>query len=199
MHGGSGERAVLLCGGATFDPPDQPLVSCLPNFLHLTAAPELHAIGALMAQEARDPQPGGETVLTRLSDILLIHAVREWLEQSPLAREGWLGALRDEQIGRALAEIHRRPEQRWTVASLASLAHMSRSSFAERFTALVGETPMTYVTRRRMQLATHLLRESRLPTAEVAARVGYDSLPAFSRAYKRTLGQSPGAAHRRPR
>jgi AraC-like DNA-binding protein len=135
-------------------------------------------------------------VLTRLSDILLIHAVRAWLEHSPLAQEGWLGALRDEQIGRALAEIHRHPEQRWTVASLAAVAHMSRSSFADRFTVLVGESPLAYLTSRRMQLATRLLRDARLLPADVAAHVGYDSVPAFTRAYKRTVGISPGATRR---
>jgi AraC-like DNA-binding protein len=196
VHGGPGAQTVVLCGGARFDPPDQPLVPHLPEVLHLPAAHELRAITDVMSDEASTLRPGGETVLTRLSDILLIHAVRAWLERSPLAHEGWLGALRDEHIGRALAEMHRQPQRRWTVASLAAVAHMSRSSFAERFTKLVGEAPLAYLTRRRMRLATRLLRDAQLLPAEVAAHVGYDSVPAFSRAYKRVVGVPPGAARR---
>jgi AraC-like DNA-binding protein len=193
VHGGGGPRTVLLCGGARFDPVDQPLVPQLPAVLHLPAAHELRAITDVMSDEATALRPGGETVLTRLSDVLLIHAVRAWLERSPLAHEGWLGALRDEHIGRALAHMHREPEQRWTVASLAAVARMSRSAFAERFTELVGEAPLAYLTRRRMQVATRLLRDDRLMPAEVAEQIGYASIPAFSRAFKRTVGMSPGA------
>jgi AraC-like DNA-binding protein len=197
VHGGGGARVVLLCGGACFDPLDQPLVPQLPQVLHLPAVHELRAITDMMSDEAIARRPGGETVLTRLSDVLLIHAVRAWLDRSPLAHEGWLGALRDEHIGRALARMHREPQRRWTVASLAAVAHMSRSAFAERFAALVGEAPLSYLTRRRMQLATRLLRDARLMPAEVASQIGYSSVPAFSRAYKRAVGTSPGAIRRR--
>jgi transcriptional regulator GlxA family with amidase domain len=98
-----------------------------------------------MAVEAREMRPGGETVVTRLSDILVIQAIRSWIAKDPAARTGWLGALQDRQIGRALALVHRDPAYPWTVESLANEVAMSRSAFAARFTSLVGEPAMHYV------------------------------------------------------
>jgi AraC-like DNA-binding protein len=199
-HGGGGEPALVLCGGAAFDPPDQPIVAHLPELLTISGddawvSSTLHLVGL----EAAERRPGGETVIGRLFDILVIHAVREWLATSADAQRGWLGALRDPYIGRALLQIHQHPDAQFTVGSLAGAAHMSRAAFAERFTALVGDPPMAYVTRRRMQLATELMRDRGMPPGEVAARVGYGSVAAFSRAYKRTLGVPPGAARRASR
>lgn len=196
-HGGGGERSLVLCGGAVFDPPDQPLVGQLPELLSVSE--DGGWIGStlkVMALEAAAPRPGGETVIARLCDILVIHAVREWLATSPDARQGWLAALHDPHVGRALAEIHAAPELPFTVASLASAAHLSRAAFADRFTRLVGVAPMEYVTRCRMQAATRLLRDRGLTPSEVARRVGYGSVAAFSRAYKRTVGVPPSAARR---
>ena len=105
-------------------------------------------------------------------------------------------AFQDEQIGRALVHVHRDPQHGWTVASLAEKAAMSRSAFSARFTELVGEAPMAYVTRWRMHVAQSWLREGELSVAEVAHRLGYQSEAAFSRAFKRTMGVSPGAARR---
>ena len=193
-HGGGGEPALVLCGGAAWDPPDEPLVGQLPELM--TVGGDDAWVGstlALMGREAAEPRPGGETVIARLCDILIIHAVREWLASSPDARAGWLGALRDPYVGRALALIHRAPDEPHTVASLAAEAHMSRAAFAERFTALVGMAPMAYVTRRRMQLATELMRDHGLSPSEAARRAGYGSVAAFSRAYKRTMGVPPSA------
>jgi AraC-like DNA-binding protein len=196
-HGGGGEPALVLCGGAAFDPPDQPLVNQLPDLL--TLGDDSGWVGAtlkLMGLEAAEQRPGGETVIARLCDILIIHAVREWLATSPDAQHGWLGALRDPHISRALREIHDEPERPHTVASLAAIAHMSRAAFAQRFTELVGVSPMAYVTRHRMRIATELLRDRRLTPSAVAHRVGYGSVAAFSRAYKRTTGATPTAARR---
>jgi AraC-like DNA-binding protein len=196
-HGGGGVPALVLCGGAAFDPPDQPLVTHLPELLMVSGEDDwVAATLELTGREAAERRPGGETVICRLFDVLVIHAVREWLATSPDAHRGWLGALRDAHIGRALLEIHEQPDRPFTVASLAATAHMSRAAFAERFTALVGLAPMAYVTERRMELATRLMRERGLPASEVATRVGYGSLAAFSRAYKRTVGVPPGAARR---
>jgi AraC-like DNA-binding protein len=134
-------------------------------------------------------------VIERLCDVLIIHAIREWLATSPEAQEGWLGALRDPYLGRVLAQVHAAPEAPYTVATLAAAAHLSRAAFAERFTRLVGTAPMEYVTRRRMHAATVLLRSGMAPSA-VASRVGYGSVAAFSRAYKRTVGVPPSAVTR---
>jgi transcriptional regulator GlxA family with amidase domain len=99
-----------------------------------------------MAAEARVLQPGGETIITRLADILVIQAIRSWLAEDPAAQTGWLGALHDKQIGHAILLIHRHPAAAWSVASLAKEVAMSRSAFAARFKELVGESPMRYVT-----------------------------------------------------
>jgi AraC-like DNA-binding protein len=196
-HGGGGERALVLCGGAAFGPADQLLVGLLPELLCVSGSGGwVGSALELMGLEASRRRPGGETVIARLCDILVIHALREWLATSPDAQHGWLGALRDPHVGRALAEIHAAPERPYTVASLAEAAHLSRAAFAERFARLVGMAPMEYVTRRRMQVATELLRETRLAPSEVAQRVGYGSVSAFSRAYKRIAGRPPGAARR---
>jgi AraC-like DNA-binding protein len=150
----------------------------------------------MIATEAREMNPGGETVITRLADILVIHAIRFWITHSNSAQTGWLGALRDRQIGPVVAKIHRRPAHRWTLESLAAEASMSRSAFAMRFTELVGESAMQYVTRWRMNTARSRLAESDVTVAQLANAFGYESEAAFSRAFKRHLGVSPGTAKR---
>ena len=141
-------------------------------------------------------RPGGETMITRLSDVLVVQALRAWLESDPAAQSGWLGALRDPQIGRAISLIHREPGRPWTVASLADQIPMSRSAFAARFTELVGEPAMSYVTRWRMHLAAAALRDEGATVAELADRFGYRSEAAFARAFKRVVGTPPGAVRR---
>jgi AraC-like DNA-binding protein len=200
--GGGGTVTDLVCGTVRFDhPAGQQLVSLLPRVISVEAwsSPEMEWIAStlrFMAAEAREPRLGGEAVITRLADILVIQAIRSWIEQDPAAQTGWLGALRDPQIGRAIALIHRDPARSWTVAALADAVAMSRSAFAARFAALVGETPMHYVTRWRMQAAVTWLREGDATLGELALRLGYHSEAAFSRAFKRFMGQSPGAVRR---
>jgi AraC-like DNA-binding protein len=150
----------------------------------------------LMAIEAREFRPGGEAVITRLADILVIQAIRAWIETAPDARTGWLGALRDPFIGRALALVHREPQRPWTVASLAGQVAMSRSAFAARFTELVGEPAMQYVTRWRMHVALSALETEGATVAQLADRLGYRSEAAFARAFKRVTGRPPGAVRR---
>jgi AraC-like DNA-binding protein len=151
---------------------------------------------AAMGAEAHSPRPGGATLMTRLADVLVVQAVRWWLDHDTERCSGWLMALRDPKVGKALALIHRRPEERWTVGTLAREVHLSRSVFSARFTELVGTPPMQYLTRWRMHLAGRWLREEKLGISEVAARFGYESEPSFSRAFKRYMGVSPGAARR---
>ena len=119
---------------------------------------------ALIAAEAMHLRPGGEAVITRLADILVIQAIRSWIETDPAAQGGWLGALADRQIGRAIAMIHRDPARAWTVATLADELAMSRSAFAARFTALVDEPAMQYVTRWRMHVAVAALKRRARPS-----------------------------------
>ena len=135
-------------------------------------------------------------MITRLADILVDPGDPIWIETDPAARTGWLGALQDRQIGRALALIHREPARAWTVASLADELAMSRSAFAARFTELVGEPAMQYVTRWRMHVAAVALRDEGATVGELARRLGYRSEAAFARAFKRVVGVPPGAVRR---
>lgn len=197
---GGGERTDLICGAVRFEHAAAAnLIGVLPKMLHIESGASaqgewVQSTLRYMAAEARTLRLGGEAVITRLSDVLVIQAIRSWLEESDAARGGWLGALRDEKIGRALTAIHRDPAREWSVARLADEVAMSRSAFAARFTELVGQPAMAYVTWWRMQVALGLLREDGITAAEAADRVGYNSEAAFSRAFKRTIGFSPGAA-----
>ena len=200
--GQDGVPTGLICGTMRFDDPAaRRLVSVLPKVIDVEAtnASEVGWIQStlhFMAAEAQDLRMGGETVITRLADVLVIQAIRAWIERDPAAQTGWLGALRDRQVGRAIAMIHSDPAREWTVAELASEVAMSRSAFAARFSELAGESPMQYVTRWRMQLALTWLREDGSTVGELAYRLGYRSEAAFSRAFKRVTGASPGAVRR---
>jgi AraC-like DNA-binding protein len=203
-HGGGGAPTTLICGAVRFDhPAARNLVEILPPLLHVEAAssPQLEWMQStlrLMAAEAKELRPGGEAIITRLGDILVVQAIRSWIETDPASRSGWLGALQDRQIGRAIALIHRDPARDWTVATLADELAMSRSAFAARFSELVGEPAMQYVTRWRMQVAVNALREEGTTVAELAGRLGYRSEAAFARAFKRVIGTPPGAIKRAP-
>lgn len=199
---GGGAPTSLLCGTVRFDhPAARHLVSLLPRTILVDRwrSPESEWIAStvrFMATEAEALRAGGETIITRLADILVIQAIRAWIEQDPAAQTGWLGALRDRQIGRAITHIHRDPARNWTVAKLAAEVAMSRSAFASRFTDLVGEPPMQYLTRWRMHVALGWLQEEEATIGELALRLGYGSEAAFSRAFKRYVGVAPGAVRR---
>ncbi|MFN7921749.1 MAG: AraC family transcriptional regulator [Bryobacteraceae bacterium] len=201
-YGGKGPPATLICGIVKFDhPAAQDLVAILPHIIHLESSRLPHSgwmqnTLKLMAEEARALRPGGETIVTRLADVLVIQAIRAWLEQDAASLPGWLGALKDPHLGRAIIAIHRDPAIKWTVQSLAETASMSRAAFAARFVELVGETPMQYVTRLRMRLAGAMLAKENATVSEVAIRFGYESEAAFSRAFKRTAGVAPGSLKR---
>jgi AraC-like DNA-binding protein len=187
-------RTSMLCGIVGFDSPEvHEVLRLLPPLIHVEAGKGgLEGLVALMTDELDRWRPGGEAVTTRLADVLVVQAIRTWLESEPDAEEGWIAALRDPWIGRSVASVHREPGRAWTLADLAAEAMLSRSAFAERFTRLVGESPMQYVTTWRMNVAARRLREG-TPVTEVAAALGYGSVAAFSRAYKRTRGTNPGA------
>jgi AraC-like DNA-binding protein len=199
---GGGAHTSLVCGVVRFDhPAASHLLRLLPRLICIEpwSGPETEWIQStlrFMAAEARQIRPGGEAVITRLADILVIQAIRSWIAQDPAAQTGWLGALRDKQIGRAIALIHRDPARDWTLASLAAEVAMSRSAFAARFTELVGEPAMHYLARWRMHVALTWLKEEDASIAELAGRLGYQSEAAFSRAFKRFIGVSPGTARR---
>jgi AraC-like DNA-binding protein len=197
--GGGGVASTLVCGAFHFeDRRNNPLLNVLPPLI-LIRGEEGRAVQWLeptlqfIASEAVSEQPGAQTVISRLADILFIQIVRAHLAGASEAERGWLRALAEPQLGAALSLIHQDPSHPWTVASLAQRVGMSRSTFAGRFTELVGEPPLHYVTRWRMQKAAGLLREGRATLADIADRVGYESEAAFSKAFKRWVGSAPGA------
>ncbi|WP_181780423.1 AraC family transcriptional regulator [Pseudonocardia pini] len=197
-YGGGGTESTMVCGAVRFDhPAARTLVGLLPELIHVPVSPltgRLQDTLRLIALEVEELRPGGEAVITRLADVLVIQAIRSWLE-TDAARTGWLGALADPQIGRALALVHREPARDWSVAALATEVAMSRSAFAARFTELVGEPAMAYVTRWRMHVAMDRLAAGET-VARIAAELGYRSEAAFSRAFTRVVGESPSSARR---
>lgn len=189
-----GPLTELLCGSLRFAQGDlHPLLGVLPPALvvRAEAAPTVRAITALIDAEMQAPGPGSDTVIARLTDVLLVQGIRRWLASGPEERGGWMAGLRDPQIARALSLMHSDPAGSWTLARLARQVGMSRSAFAARFSALVGEPPSGYLTRWRMSLAAEALRGEPVTLAELAGRVGYQSEYALSKAFKRTTGQSP--------
>jgi AraC-like DNA-binding protein len=201
VHGGGGETTQVLCGFLGSDTPFGPLLSALPPVLKLNV--RATAAGAWMessfryaASQIAAGEPGSTTVITKLSELLFVEAVNQFVASLPEERRGWLAGLRDPQLGRALALMHARPTETWTAEALALEVGMSRSAFAERFSAVVGQPPMQYLTMWRMHLAAQSLREGRRSVAQVGAAIGYESEAAFSRAFKRQFGQSPGSWRR---
>ncbi len=199
--GGGGRPTEVTYYGVRFDPylADR-LVRLLPEMLHLRTHVDdgswLHSTIRFIAQEARQRLPGSETVITRLADILVIQAIRTWIEQVRDEDRGWIAALHDRQVGQAMALMHRQPARDWRVDSLAREIGMSRSGFSARFTELVGEPVLQYLTGLRMQLAHRELRQTTDTLAQIAERVGYNSEPAFNRAFKRVVGMPPGAVRK---
>jgi AraC-like DNA-binding protein len=202
QHGGGGAETLMICGSFQIvNPEHNPLLAVLPALIHIPSGAErldewLEPTLRMLGDEARHPRPGTEILIARLIDIILVQAVRVWLEKQPNDQGGWLGALRDPQIGAALGLIHREPQRNWSVSAMAHEVAMSRSIFAAKFSSLVGEPPLTYLTHWRLWQASRLLAEGNLSVGETALRVGYESEAAFSKAFKRQFGQSPLAYRR---
>jgi transcriptional regulator GlxA family with amidase domain len=140
-------------------------------------------------------RPGAETVISRLTDILFVHVLRQWLTQQHV-QPHWLAAFNDQRIAPAMSLIHSNPEQAWTVVQLAAKVGLSRSRFTVRFSRVVGESPRAYITRVRMLRAAHMLKEGSMPVAAVALAAGYESESSFNKAFKRFHRIPPGQFHR---
>jgi AraC-like DNA-binding protein len=198
-HGGDGPVSQLVGGFFSFEGSPLPaIMSALPPLIHIPrgeagAPPWLAAISRFLVAEAQQPNPGSSLMISRLIDLLVIRTLRSWAA-SEANRMGWLGGLGEERIGRVLSAMHADPFRRWTVQSLAEIARMSRSIFAERFTAAVGEPPLRYLSRWRLTIAADLLRSGGLKVTEAAYRSGYASDAAFSRAFKAHFGYAPSEA-----
>ena len=201
-HGGGGELTRTMYGVVRFDDvAAQHLLALLPDIIAIDAWDDqtggwLQSTLLFIANEAASLKPGGETVIMRLSDVVVIQAIRSWLETSPTADTGWLKALRDPQIGKALALMHRSPGADWSVESLADRVGMSRSAFAARFSDLVGQAPLKYLTEWRMRVARSRLIDTADALSAISIDLGYQSEAAFGRAFKRVFGEPPGSVRR---
>jgi AraC-like DNA-binding protein len=202
VYGGGGAATQLLCGYLGCDTPFSPLLSALPAVLkvNVRSTPSgawIESSFRFAASEIAAGRLGSTTVIAKLSELLFVEAVRQYVGGLPAQRNGWLAGVRDPHIGRALAVLHARPTEAWTAESLAIEVGMSRSVFAERFSSLVGQPPMHYLAMWRMHMAVQYLREGRGSLAQIGAAIGYDSESSFSRAFKRQFGVSPGGWRRR--
>lgn len=202
-YGGGGERTRIICGflgcrRATANP----LLTALPPVFAVdriagSAAEWMRSTFTFAADEIAAGRPGSDAVLARLSEVLFVEAVRRYIGTLPEGHCGWLAGLKEPFVGRALALIHARPGESWTVARLSREVGLSRSALADRFTRLLGEPPMHYLGRWRLQLAAQRLRTSHDPLARIAFEVGYESEAAFSRAFKRLFGLPPATWRQR--
>ncbi|HTX40183.1 MAG TPA: AraC family transcriptional regulator [Acidobacteriaceae bacterium] len=197
-YGGGGAPTTIVCGSLSFDRASlKPVTQLLPSFILIKADQAqtlaLHTTMQALASEMAEQAPGSEVVATRLGEVLFIQALRAHIASGAGWRnQGWLRAIFDPQMGSALRAVHDSVHAPWTVESLAETAGMSRSAFAARFKELLGQTPLEYVTEWRMQKAMPLLEQRDKKLIDVARSVGYESDAAFSKAFKRVVGASPG-------
>jgi AraC-like DNA-binding protein len=197
--GGPAVDTVVVCGAFLVGEPDHPALRGMPRSIHVPGAAGLPRLGLAplidaLSAEAFDGGPGSDLVMARLSDALLIRALRH--HSDTVEQPGWLAGLRDPYVAAALAALHADPARPWTLTTLASTVGLSRAAFAARFTDRVGEPAMRYLLSVRMQRAKTMLQDQRATVATVASQVGYQSDVAFAAAFKREVGSSPGAYRR---
>jgi AraC-like DNA-binding protein len=200
--GGGQERADLVCGFLACDiRPFNPVLEALPRLVHLprsaAAQDHLRHLIEFALAESRQPRSGAKCVLLRLSEVLFVEVIRRYLDGLRPGQTGWLAGLRDPIVGRALALLHDRPADAWTLERLARETGASRSALANRFTQFVGQPPMRYLAHWRMQVAARLLSDESAKVAAIARNVGYDSEAAFSRGFKKIVGVAPATWRRR--
>ncbi len=200
--GGGGARTRLVCGFLGGEGLERnPVVSTLPAVLHLDvrqggAADWIRSTFRYAADEIAAGRMGSETVLAKVSELLFVEAVRRYIETLPEGQSGWLAGLRDPHVSRALALLHARLGDPWTVDELGREVGLSRSALADRFNQVIGVPPMQYLTNWRMQVAAQALRNSSKSVMQIAHQVGYDSEAAFARAFKRVVGAPPATWRR---
>jgi AraC-like DNA-binding protein len=197
-HGADGTQTDVVCGylhsdDVLFDPALRVFPSAFVVRPAGAAGADWVRANVAYALAQADSSPlGPDAISTRLPEMLLIEVLRQHLATAPAVDQGWLGALHDPVLNPALAALHAAPERKWTVTDLARVAAVSRSGFDDRFRQVLGRSPIRYLTEWRMHLAQDLLASTDLGVAAIARRVGYDAEEAFSRAFKRTYGSSPG-------
>jgi AraC-like DNA-binding protein len=195
--GGGGELTKLICGYLTCDPQlCQVFLAGLPPIVkvHIRDSPSgqwLESTFQYSVDHAESSGPGSTAVIAKLSEVLFVETIRLYIAKLPPTQTGWLAGVRDPDVGKALALLHKQPSHPWTIASLANAVGLSRSVLAERFRHYLSDTPMGYLTRWRLQLAAQVLTSTSKSVAEVAGEVGYESEPSFNRAFKREFGIPP--------
>jgi AraC-like DNA-binding protein len=202
--GGGGPAGVsVICGFLGCDAaPFNPVLAMLPRLVRVPSPPaetgdRLGQLVDFALAESRGRGAGSDCVLTRVGELLFVEVVRRYVRSLPPGGQGWLSGLRDAHVCRALGLLHQQPARSWTLEALAHEAGASRTTLAERFAHFVGQPPMQYLARWRMQLAARRLADGEAKVAAVAFEVGYDSEAAFSRAFKKLVGVSPAAWRRR--
>lgn len=201
-YGGGGEETHLVCGYLGSDALQSPIMSALPALITLDVKETpggdwIAQSFAFAARELAGGSVGGATVIAKLSELMFVEAVRRYVATLPKEATGWLAGLRDPAIGKALALMHTQVARPWTAEDLAAAVNLSRSAFADRFSALIGLPPMKYLTNWRMQVATQKLRDGRMSIGQIAFDIGYESEAAFTRAFKREMGVPPATWRRR--
>ena len=214
IYGSGGEVARFVCGFLHCDQKFDPLFSTLPRLLFVRThqgevvikSAKTDSSGAhvplhsgmwmnttlyYLIQEAGSERPGNQSILARLTELMFVEVLRQYMQKLSSDQKGFLAGLKDPPVSRALTMMHTEPARNWTVDDLAHGAGVSRSGLADRFTELIGESPIHYLASWRMHLAKQLLSEGALSAGEVALRVGYESEYAFNRAFKRHVGEPP--------
>jgi AraC-like DNA-binding protein len=201
-HGGGGETTRFVCGYLACDKRlCRPVLDALPHMLRVPLGDDptsawFMSLLRLGAKETSAPHPGSDTVLAKLSELLFVEAIRRDIEHMPEQQTGWLAGLRDRFVGKTLSLMHQKPGQAWTVDALAVSVGLSRSALAQRFTDLIGQPPMQYLTRWRLTVAAQRIRTDGTSLALVAEQIGYESEAAFNRAFKREFGMPPATWRR---
>ena len=194
--GGEGKQARFVCGYLGCDArPFNPILEALPRMLVVKSNPgdATHNLMLMALAENETPRAGGETILAKMSELMFMQAIRQYIDGLPEQSTGWLSGLRDRHVGAALRLMHGRPAEDWTLDALAREVGLSRSAFAERFSELMGVPPMHYLSNWRLQCAARILESQGTSIAQAAAQVGYESEAAFNRAFKKQVGVPPGA------
>lgn len=204
VHGGGGEQTRILCGFLANDLPHNAIIAMLPNMLKLdvadgAAAGWIESSFRFAASQLIAGRSGSSAILSRLAELLFVEAVDRYAASQPSGPNAWVGAMKDPAVGQALGLIHGDLARHWTTEELASATALSRSAFADRFKRVVGEPPMHYIARQRLERATAQLRSSGDPVARIAYEVGYESEAAFNRAFRRRYGVPPAAWRRHAR
>lgn len=199
--GGGGSLTTFISGSFEIDPLDaKPILEVFPRFLHMKLdqrrTHSFQSVLEMLALETEKPGAGANSLISRLYEILLIHAIRIYSEQAHPTSTGWLAGLSNTQIGAAVRAMHKDISSPWTVESLASIAKMSRSAFASNFKSTIGQTPMDYLTNWRIYQASVLIRKNGYSLSEACHAVGYESESAFNKIFKRKMGMTPGEFRR---